>query len=205
MNQRILFAATLLGVALATPPAARAQGAPIDRRIAATFDAPSARRIARILDSVAADGLPTEPVVLRSLEGAAKGAPVDLIVQVLGRLHGDLRMARAVLGPEAGSTELATAAAALQLGVSQDQLAELHGMRGKRSLTAPLGAYLDLVQRGGPRDQSWNTVRDMIRRGAKDAEFARLTPADVGKPNQNPQGNLKPLPGNRPGGGESSS
>lgn len=201
MMRRLCIALALLGAPLAIRPLA-AQGVPVDRRIASSFDSLSARRISVVVQRVAADGLPTEPIVLRSLEGAAKGAPVDLIVQVLERLHRDLTAARAVLGSEADATELTTAAAALQVGVSQEQLAELHGMRGKRSLTAPLGAYLDLVQRGSPRDQSWNTVRGMIRRGARDADFARLTPADVRGGGAASGGSLKPVPGQRPGGGE---
>jgi hypothetical protein len=175
MKYRILMVSSLLGLAALGTRTAVAQ----DSRLAARFPSAVAQRIGALVDSVALEGLPTEPVVLRALEGAAKAVPPDRILLVLDRLRGSLRVARAVLGSGADATELTTAATALQAGIPEEQLVELHGMRGKHSLTAPLGAYLDLIQRGGPRDKAWNRVRDLIQRGASDADFVHLTPADL--------------------------
>jgi hypothetical protein len=150
-----------------------------DPRLAQRFSEPVAARLAASIDSAAHDGLPTEPLVLRALEGQAKGASEDQIVAALSRLRGALRTARETLGPGAPSAELTTAAAALQAGVPEPRLAELHQLRGSMPVTAPLGAYLDLIARGAKADRAWNRISDLARRRASDVEFVRLTPADV--------------------------
>jgi hypothetical protein len=150
-----------------------------DPRLTQRFAAPIASRLAVTIDSADHEGLPTEPLVLRALEGQAKGATPDEIVAALTRLHGALRTARVTLGPAAPASELTTAAAALQAGVPEIRLAELHQLRGGMPVTAPLGAYLDLIARGAQADRAWNRISDLARRRARDAEFVRLTPADV--------------------------
>jgi hypothetical protein len=150
-----------------------------DPRLTSRFAAPVAVRLAATIDSAEREGLPTEPMMLRALEGQAKGATPDQIVAALARLGGALRTARTTLGPEAPAPELTTAAAALQAGVPQLRLAELRQLRGGMPVTAPLGAYLDLIARGASADGAWNRISDLARRRASDADFVRLTPADV--------------------------
>jgi hypothetical protein len=150
-----------------------------DPRLAQRFSEPVAARLAANIDSAGHEGLPTEPLVLRALEGQAKGASEDQIVAALARLRTALRTARATLGPAAPEPELTTAAAALQAGVPEPRLAELHQLRGGMPVTAPLGAYLDLIARGAKADRAWSRISDLARRRATDVEFVRLTPADV--------------------------
>jgi len=150
-----------------------------DPRLAQRFSEPVAARLAASIDSAGHEGLPTEPLVLRALEGQANGASEDQIVAALSRLRGALRTARETLGPAAPSAELTTAAAALQAGVPEPRLAELHQLRGGMPVTAPLGAYLDLIARGAKADRAWSRISDLARRRASDVEFVRLTPADV--------------------------
>lgn len=154
---------------------ARAQ----DGRVTARFPAPVAARVNALVDSAQRAGLPTEPIVLRALEGHAKGIAPDRILFALGRLRGALQSARAALGPTSSTIELTTAAAALQAGVAEQRLVELHQIRGTQSVTAPLGAYLDLVARGAEPDRAWTHVANLARRRAGDAEFVRLMPRDV--------------------------
>lgn len=150
-----------------------------DPRLAQRFSEPVAARLAATIDSADHEGLPTEALVLRALEGQAKGASEDQIVAALTRLRGALRTARTTLGPAAPEPELTTAAAALQAGIPEPRLAELHQLRGGMPVTAPLGAYLDLIARGAKADRAWSRISDLARRRASDVEFVRLTPTDV--------------------------
>ena len=161
-----------------------------DSRLVQRFGEPVASRLAATIDSAEHEGLPTEPLVLRALEGQAKGASTDQIVGALGRLRNALRTARVTLGPDAEPVELTTAAAALQAGVPESRLAELHQLRGGMSVSAPLGAYLDLIARGASADRAWNRISDLARRKASDAQFVHLSPTDLTRD--------APPPGTRP-------
>jgi hypothetical protein len=167
---------SLIAIALlALPASVLAQ----DGRVVKRFPAPVASRVNAVIDSADREGLPTEPLVLRALEGNAKGIAADRIVDALGRLRTALRTARTTLGGNAGTVELTTAAAALQAGVPEPRLAELHRLRGTQPITAPLGAYLDLVARGAEPEAAWTHVADLARKRAGDAEFVRLKPRDL--------------------------
>jgi hypothetical protein len=172
LNRLVLGLVFLVGVA-----ASRAQAQ--DARLAARFPAAALPRLGGPIDSAGVEGLPTEPLVLRALEGQAKKASLDQIVTALDRLRSALRTAKVTLGSNADAVELTTAAAALQAGVPEARLAELHRLRGTLPLTAPLGAYLDLIARGAEADRAWDRIADLARRRAADADFVRLTPADV--------------------------
>jgi hypothetical protein len=150
-----------------------------DGRVVKRFPPAVATRVNAVVDSAQREGLPTEPIVLRALEGNAKGIPPERIIDALGRLRVSLRTARTTLGPDAGTVELTTAAAALQAGVSEPRIAELHRLRGTQTITAPLGAYLDLVARGAEPELAWSHVADLARRRAADGEFVRLKPRDL--------------------------
>lgn len=151
-----------------------------DPRITARFPAAVAARLSSIVDSASHDGLPTDPLVLRALEGQVKSATTDQIVAAMNRLRGALSISRRTLGADASSVELTTAAAALQAGVPESRLAELHQLRGSMSVTAPLSAYLDLTSRGALPDAAWDRIAALAKRHASDADFGRITPADVG-------------------------
>lgn len=151
----------------------------LDQRLAARFPASVAVRFAGVIDSAAREGLPTEPLILRALEGGAKGVPADRIQTALTRLAASLRRAMATLGPETPETDLTTAATALQTGLEPTRLLELRNFRGEKSLTIPVGAYLDLVAQGAVAERAWQRVIDLARRQAVDREYERIDPADL--------------------------
>lgn len=146
------------------------------------FPSDVAVRFATVVDSASRAGLPTEPLVLRALEGAAKRAPTDRIHAALLSLYDHLLLAQTTLGKGTDPADLATAAAALQNGLAPPRLVELQFLRGKRSLTPPLGAYLDLVQRGAEPTRAWSRVADMARRQVADREFVRIDAGDLMRP-----------------------
>jgi hypothetical protein len=174
LTTRCSIAAFIVCVAVARPLHGQ------DARLSARFAAPFAQRLGLAIDSASRDGLPAEPLVLRALEGQAKGAGPDQILGAVTRLRDALRVSRQTLGRDASAAELTTAAAALQEGVPDSRLAELHKLRGRMTVTAPLTAYLDLTSRGAPADLAWNRISDLARQHASDADFGRLTPADIG-------------------------
>jgi hypothetical protein len=153
-----------------------------DPRLTARFAPTDARMLTAVIDSAAAIGLPREPLILRALEGAAKGVPTARIRQVLARQREAMHDARDLIGADADPTELATAATALQQGVPRAHLAELRAWRRDRSITVPLGAYLDLMARGTSSDRAWDQVAALARRNAADREFVRLIPPSGARP-----------------------
>jgi hypothetical protein len=151
----------------------------VDQRLATRFPTSVALRIDALVDSAAAEGLPTEPLVLRALEGGAKGVAADRIQAALARLHASLRRARDVLGISTTPGDLTTAATALQTGLEPARLVELRNLRGTRSLTVPLGSYLDLVAQGAVSERAWLRVMELARRQATDREYERIDPASL--------------------------
>ncbi len=105
-----------------------------------------------VLDSARAVGLPTEPIVDRALEGAAKGASGDLIRSAVLRLWEELRIARQAFGDKASPGELIAGASALRAGARQADLAQLRTLRPVQQLTVPAAVLADLVAVGVPAD-----------------------------------------------------
>lgn len=151
--------------------------ADVDQRLVTRFPVSVAVRFDAVIDSAAAEGLPTEPLVLRALEGGAKGVAPDRIHTALVRLRAALRRAHAVLGPGTSVTDLATAASALQTGLDPARLIELRNLRDGRPITVPLGAYLDLTAQGAVAERAWFTIMELARRQVADREYERLDPA----------------------------
>jgi hypothetical protein len=188
MRPLLVAAALLVAVPLAAQDASSLAGRTqrsalgaegVDQRLAARFPASVALRFGALVDSARREGLPVEPIILRALEGGAKGVPADRIQTALGRLVAGLRRAMATLGPETPETDLATAATALQTGLEPARLLEMRRLRGERSLTVPVGAYLDLVAQGAVAERAWLRVVELARRDAVDREYERIDPADL--------------------------
>jgi hypothetical protein len=151
----------------------------IDQRLGSRFPESVALRIHSIVDSASREGLPVEPLVLRALEGGAKGVPADAIYTALTRLRASLRLAAQALGLGTPPTDLTTAAAALQTGLAPGQLIALRTARGEAPITVPLGAYLDLTARGAVPARAWDRVMDLARDGADDRAYQDIDPADL--------------------------
>ena len=176
--------AALLLLLLARPATAQ------DRRLADRLDPATASAVQRVVDSAAQEGLPTEPLVQKALEGSTLGAPADRIVAAVGALHGQLGRARQALGAEASGADLTAAAGALRAGLPPTALERLHALRGDRPLVVPIAVLTDLVAEGVPPDEATRSVLDLARDGRPDEEFMALrqrrTEADGGPPGGRP-------------------
>ena len=138
------------------------------------LDGPSRVALQRVLDSARADGVPTEPLVSKVLEGNAKGAPGPRIVQVVRSLYHGLGDARAALGAASTEAELVAGAAVLQAGIRPAALVELRRARGSRAVAGPLVVLADLLTRGVPPAAASDAVLRLARANAADASFATL-------------------------------
>ncbi len=154
----------------------------VDRRLDSRFPATVSERLANVIAAAVADSLPEEPLVLRALEGGAKRIPPDRIEEALVRLHRAMLTARKAIGFHRDDTELTTAAAAVQAGLSGDRLAELRRLRSGHTLSVPLATWLELVARGADPDRAWSRIDALARRDAPDRDYARIEAADVMRP-----------------------
>jgi len=148
---------TLLSILLLTAAAVPVAAQGGDPRLA-RLDPASRAAVTALVDSIAAAGLPTEPLIQRALEGSSKGATSDRIVGAVRRLAADLATARHTLGRDATAAELEAGAAALYVGARPRDLTTLRERRPGRSLVVPLGVLTDLAARGVPADTATAAV-----------------------------------------------
>ncbi|MDB4907928.1 MAG: hypothetical protein JWO05_2712 [Gemmatimonadetes bacterium] len=139
----------------------------------ARLDPGSRSAIESILDSARASGLPTEPLLSKTLEGISKRADNRRIVSKVREVYVALREARLALGANASKDELSAAAGALQAGVPATMLARFRSAHAK-SVTVPLVVLADLITRGVPRDTASNTIMQLWQGGAADGDFLGL-------------------------------
>lgn len=138
----------------------------LDRRVQA--------QVTILVDSARSLGIPTEPVVDKALEGAAKRAPNDRIVNVVRSRFRELVAARGALGSGALDAEVIAAADALHAGASAHVITTLRTQRPSVPLTIPLAVLADLIARGVPADTASSAILALATKPATDAEFASL-------------------------------
>ena len=187
-----LLVAVAAAVAAATPAAAAAAhasahaaaspagvpllqgGTPAEARLDGRLDSATRQAVQRAIDGARRDGLPTEPLVSKALEGATKHAPGARIAAVVQALAVALRDARSALGERASENEIVAGAAALQAGMRPGSLTRLRAARPNRPLTMPLVVLADLVTRGVPVDTASAAVLTLSQHGASDTDFIVL-------------------------------
>ncbi len=159
-----------VGLLLGSPAAAAAQ----DPRLEARLDSATRVRVEAALASARDEGLPTEPLVQKALEGASKGAPGPRIVDAVGTVLADLRRARQALGVAAAEDELVAAAAALRAGATPSMIGEMRRVAPHGAVAVPLAVFTDLVAGGMGTEAAWRSVADLARKGGDDEAFLRL-------------------------------
>jgi hypothetical protein len=152
----------MLALLVLLPATATAQ----DDRLTERLGPPTAHHVQRVVDSARREGLPTEPLVQKALEGGTLGASGERIVAAVEALHTQLARAREALGESASEAELTTAAGALRAGLPPAALRRLQTLRSGRPLVVPIAVLTDLVAEGVPEEQA--------RDGRPDHEFVAL-------------------------------
>ena len=127
-----------------------------------------------IIDSARVAGVPTRPLLLKALEGAAKHAPNSrVIAAVRSVFHAELDV-RVALGSALDESEWTSAVSALQSGVPLEALAKFRGDHAGKPLTRALVVMTDLIQRGVPVNQASSAIMQLWQRGAGDGDFYGL-------------------------------
>ena len=144
-----------------------------DTRLA-RLDSKVQARVGALVDSARTLGIPTEPVVDKALEGAAKRAPNERIINVVRSRFNELVAARAALGGGAMDAEIIAAADALHAGASAQVITALRAQRPNVPLTIPLAVLADLIARGVPPDTASTAVLALAKTPSTDAQFAAL-------------------------------
>jgi hypothetical protein len=153
-----------------------------DSRLAARLDKPTYVAVNAIVDSARVAKLPTAPLVDKALEGAAKGSDGQKIVSAVHLLSVRMKSARTVLGPGVTSDEIKAAVTAMDVGVSERDLARIRQASGKRPVTMHLAVLTDLIGRTVPIPDATNLVLQLARSGVKDSDlalFQRNVRADI--------------------------
>lgn len=164
LSRSLVISALLLACAAA---AAAAQ----DSRLASRLDARTAAAVNRVLDSARARSLPTEPLVQKALQGAAKRAPSERVVGAVRELMGELAVARSALGARSTEAELVAGAGALHAGIPAQTLTRIRAVRSGQSVTVAVGTLADLVARGVPVAAAVNAILTLAGRGVADADL----------------------------------
>ncbi len=150
--------------------ALRAQDARLDARL----DARTREAVVAIVDSARGDGIPTEPLVQKALEGASKHADGARILSAVQRLSRELGDARSALGTTSSDAEVIAGASALHAGIAPAALSRMRASRTHGSLTVALAVLSDLVARGVPGDTATTVISALTVAGTQDAELLRF-------------------------------
>jgi hypothetical protein len=127
-----------------------------------------------IIDSARVAGVPTRPLLLKALEGAAKHADNrHIIAAVRSQFRAELDV-RVALGSTLNESEWTSAVSALQAGVPLEALAKFRGERAGKPFTRALVVLTDLIQRGVPVTEASSAIMQLWQRGAADGDFYGL-------------------------------
>jgi hypothetical protein len=140
----------------------------IEQRLASRLDEGTRNAVVALVNQAQRDGLPVEPLVDVSLEGAQKRASGALIVKaVRNRLH-DLTAAREALGPSSTSAEVMAGAEALRRGISVEQLEQVRASRAGVRVASSLTALGHFLASGVPPDTAIAITKALVRVAASD-------------------------------------
>lgn len=133
-----------------------------------------ATEVVALINTARAEGLPSEPLRATALQGAARHAPSERILQAVRAQLDAMRAARASLGPASPAEEIGAAASALMSGLSPDSLAALRAARPRESLVVPLVVMADFVARRVPPAVAAGAIANACRAGAHDDDLLRF-------------------------------
>jgi hypothetical protein len=172
MSRRLLATVALLLGAAANVASAS------DPRLEQRLDPLTARIVAAQIDSAHQAHIPTEPLVLRALEGATRGAAGPRIIEAVHAYAQRLAAAQRALGADAPEADLVAGASAIFSGVRPDRLTELQRARRGGSIALATSVLVDLVAKGVPADRAAVELIKLVSRRPDD-EAVRALAASV--------------------------
>lgn len=145
-----------------------------DPRLSGRLDAQTREQVTSIITAARKDGVPTEPLIDRALEGASKRASGSIIVGVVRTWADDLRKARFALGPTSTDAEVIAGAYAIRSGVPVRELERIRTARSGLRYAVALEVMNDLVNKGVPADTISRVVVNLVLASASDDQFMML-------------------------------
>jgi hypothetical protein len=133
------------------------------------------------LDALAAEitveGIPSEPLYSKALEGVAKRVPPDRLVPAVTRYAEQLRQARVAFGSLGTGPLLIAGADAIRRGVEQDVLRRLGDPEGDGPPASPMAVLVlaDLVEAGVPGDRALRVLREALRMRAGEQQMLGIS------------------------------
>jgi hypothetical protein len=159
----VIFAAVLLSSSVSAQS--------VDPRLVSRLDVHTRSAVVAIIDSARLASLPTEPLIDKALEGAAKKASGQQIIAAVRIFAGQLAQARDALGAGSQDAELLGGAQAIRAGIPVQQLERLRGVRPGARIAAALTVVSDLVSREVPIDTAVAVVSGLVRASATDEQL----------------------------------
>ena len=145
-----------------------------DPRLVGRLDERTREAVSVIVESARREGLPTEPLIDKALEGASKQAGGPVIVSVVRGLVGDLRRAREALGPSSTPRDIEAGADALRAGVNVRELERLRVARTTVRLATALDMVSFLINRGVPADSIGPRVVSLVLASATEEQLITM-------------------------------
>lgn len=177
-----MTARRLAALVLATTTPLAGQG--LRARLAGRVPPGALQAIDSIVMLAGKDGLPTEPLIQKALEGGAKGASRDRIVAAVGAEANQLRVARALLELETTTrppepSEVTAVAAALARGVPTAQAERLAAALPGEPPGPALHAVADLVGHGVDDDAAVTLIVEAAHAGLRGLRLLDVAAAVV--------------------------
>lgn len=144
-----------------------------DARLRERLDPATASAVSSIVDSARTNRIPTEPLLQRALQGAAKHAPGSSITVAVRELFTELKRTRGAIGV-VSAPELSAGAAALHAGATPEELHMLKSLRPHPSMTVAFATLADLASHGVEPGEATEALRIALAKGASDADLIAL-------------------------------
>lgn len=178
MPGAVLVRATLVWALVALPAALQAQ-TDATARARAGLDAAAAARFDATLARAEREGLPTQPLVNKALEGIAKHVPSARVIMAVEQRFESLAQARTALGAPAPPAEIEGVADAMQRGVGAQAVRTLRAQAGDDAPVAVAAHVLaDLQERGVPTDVALDVLSAWRTRGGRPSDLPDI-PAGI--------------------------
>jgi hypothetical protein len=146
----------------------------VDPRLASRLDVRTRSAVTAIIDSARLAGLPTEPLIDKALEGAARRAPSARIVIAVRNFATHLDAARRALGDGSTPGEILAGAQAIRAGIPVQQIQRLRGVRAGTRIAAALTVAADIVAREVPLDTAMSVVGGLVAASATDEQLLNV-------------------------------
>jgi hypothetical protein len=173
----------MLAAGMVFPPPSGAAQSP-RARLAGRIPAAAIAPVDSVVRLAAADGLPTDQLVEKALEGGAKQASSQQIVAAVAQVATQLRQARTLL-LRSGATapvqpaEVVAVAAALVRGLPAPLVQRLVAVLPGEPTGPALDAVADMVGHGFAQDSAVDLVVDAVRQGLRGLRLLDVATASV--------------------------